>query len=426
MVVRWCPDGDRTPPNFHNAIGWTPRRLLKFVEDVNIGSDLDGAAVLERAVAIGLATDRETANRWQSVADAEPVRVATALMGAASEAGFRLRLDAANARDLCRPVAPNTPAAKREVGVWVRAAGAFRADDAVAWDRHPAAHLAAPDCPHAPEGWAELGSFVPWMVAAGYAPSNAPRRMEGPRVAQAVVLVQDAVAGWETGEVDRGARWWSDDWYGGVGVGSDAAALFREAGWEPPLAAFLSRWAGGRVKAKGLLRRARSVPAGLLRRVWRHGALGLFHMQGGSFSSPSLSQFTAAVEALGPDVAGAWLDRFGSVAVICRLHEGGVTPELVDQVDRRWPGHSLFEFVGGMREAVVKGFDVGGWLRVALATHPDGEPLPPDAHVGVPELMPGWVADFMAAGVTNPAEALTLLGSGAGRDALALLGALRG
>ena len=131
LVVRICPWGDRTPGNVQGAMGWTPRRLVKFVEDVNALTDLDGAAVLERAVSIGLAPDRETANGWQRAAEDRPARFAEGIMAVSSREALVLWLDWQAFRDAVQPVAPHKPAEKRLAGAWVDAVGAFKAKDAV-------------------------------------------------------------------------------------------------------------------------------------------------------------------------------------------------------------------------------------------------------------------------------------------------------
>lgn len=424
VVARWCPWGDRTPGNVYGATGWTPRRLVKFVESVNSLSDLDGAVVLERAVQIGLAADRESANAWQDLAERDPVGWAQGVMGTSSRAAFELWWWSRRVVQAAAPVSPDTAEARRVAGLWVQGAGAFKSGDAEGWARHPAAHLGAPECPFTHEGWAEFGSFVPWMVSAGYTPSNAPRQMGGPRAGEAVALVTAAVEGWDTGVPDASVRWWADDWYRGVGIGAEAAALFRAAGWEPPLAAFMLRWAG-RVQAKTVLRRFADAPVSLLRRVWRSGGQGLFLDESSRLTMVSQRRFSFALATLGADRFGAWLDRFGSVGVVCRLVDWGVEDGVLRRVDARWPGHGLFRWMNGMGPATGGDADWGGWLLVALATHPQGEPLSPDAHLGVSELMPGWVGDFIAAGVVDPDEALRLVETGTSREALALLGALR-
>lgn len=424
MVVRWCPYGDRTPPNVVGAAGWTPRRLAKFVEDVNALTGLDGAAVLVRAVEIGLAVTVESANGWQRAAEYRPARLAEGIMGASSPEALALWVGWQEFGEAVRPVAPDTPEARRAGGAWVEAVGAFKVRDAVDWDGHPAAHLVAPECPHVPAGWSEFGSFVPWMVAAGYSPQNAPRRMVQGGVLGAVRLVEDAVAGWDAGAVDEAAQWWSDDWYRGVGIGPESAALFRGVGWEPPLAAFMTRW-GGRVQAKTLVSRFRDVPVPFLRRVWREGLRGV-DMGPGYVQAAKQSALTDLVGSLGVAVAEVWVDRFGSVASAARLARWGLTPEVLARVDAAWPGHDLFRFVESIPDRGEGMLASGGWLDVALATGSPDEVLHPDAHIGAVSLLPGWVGDFFAAGVDDPDEAMGMVESGVDRDTLRMMGALRG
>jgi hypothetical protein len=305
--------------------------------------------------------------------------------------------------------------------LWVQSVGAFKATDAKAWQEHPAAGLASPECPFVPEGWAVFGPFVPWMVLAGYSPQNAPRRMGGPGVADAVATLREAVPDWESGRPDASVRWWSDGWYRSVGFSAPEAALCREVGWEPPLAAWLRRFAGG-VQVRTAVSRMPGVPASLLRQVWREGLAGWSDRGLGQISPARWDDLVAWGSVAGAD-AGAWLDRFGSVATAARAARSGLTPDLLSRLDATWPGHDLFQWL----DAAPTGGPVmdADWLEVALATAVPGEALPPDAHAGNMASWPGWVADFQAAGVASPAEALAMLESGVDRESLRMLAALR-
>ena len=219
---------------------------------------------------------------------------------------------------------------------------------------------------------------------------------------------------WDTGVVDVSAPWWSDDWYRGVGIGPESAVAFRGLGWEPPLAAFMRRWGGG-LKAGTLKSRFSGVPVGLLRRVWREGLRGPGAAQKG---------LSTAVDWLSAEVTGAWLDRFGTVGTVGLLVSSGLSPEILERCDAAWPDHGLFRWADALDADKLAG--AAGWLNVAVATQRPSEVPHPDAHLGVPSLLPGLVTDFLAAGVQDPAEAMTMMESGVDSDTLRMMSALRG